>query len=157
MKTKLSVTLCFLIGLSFSGTTLGESLELRSSFRGAANRFEFEIGTRTINIHLNIFINDWAVNCARTRAVVWGVDRSKEQLGIPPFSKVYLINLEKGKIINYYTVTRGPYGATFSADRRVVMVDDYVIDQATGEVVNMTYYMKPEIETCPSFPGKQSY
>lgn len=148
---------CLLLASLFSLTrAVAHDRELGTSFRGSKNQFSFERNKKTITLRLHILINGWVVNCARTRAAVWGVGRGKERLGVPPFSKVYLINLEKGKIINYYTVTRGPYGATFSADRKVVMVDDYVIDQATGEVVTMTYYSKPEVETCPSFLGKQS-
>lgn len=154
MKSKISVIL-FLLLVLFGESALGaENQDLRRSFRGVVNRFTFDLGKRTITIRLNILINGWTVNCARTRAVVWGIDRGKEQPGAPPFSRVYIINLEKGKIINQYTVTRGPFGATFSADRRMAMVDDYVVDQDSGEVVSMTYYTKLDEESCPSFPGK---
>lgn len=30
-------------------------------------------------------------------------------------------------IISQYTVTRGPFGASFSTDQRIAMVDDYVV------------------------------
>lgn len=148
--------LALLIGLFCSDSIATENLNLRRSFRGVTTQFAFDSGKRTITFHLRILINGWAVNCARTRAIVWGVALRREQLGVPPFSRVYLINLEKRKIINHYTETRGPFGAIFSRDQKMAILDDLVLDLATGREVAEIDRLDVQAETCPSFPGKQS-
>ncbi|AON53042.1 hypothetical protein [Herbaspirillum seropedicae] len=154
MKNKVLIFSILLTALPVSGTANAANLDFRSSFGSEKNLFSFKQGARTVRFNLDIYVNGWSINCARTRAVVWGVDLSPDLLGVPPVSKVYIINLDKRKIINHYTITRGPFSAAFSADHKTVIVDDYVVDQDSGEVVNMTYYTKLDVENCPSFPGK---
>ncbi|WP_156481342.1 hypothetical protein [Herbaspirillum rubrisubalbicans] len=157
MKNKVLIFSILLTALPVSGTANAANLDFRSSFGGGKNLFSFKQGTRTVKFHLDIYVNGWSINCPRTRAVVWGVDLSPDLLGVPSVSKVYIINLDKRKIINHYTITRGPFGAAFSADHKTVIVDDYVVDQNSGKVLSMTDKVKIVTETCPSFPGKQSF
>lgn len=70
-------------------------------------------------------------------------------------TKVYIIVLKRGKPINHYTGTRGPYEVAFSRDQKTAIVDDDVVDLATGKLVDVIDEMKLDVETCPSFPGKQ--
>ncbi|AON53041.1 hypothetical protein [Herbaspirillum seropedicae] len=156
MKSNTSITLIFLTALFSSGTLGAESPELLSSFRGIANQFVYEAGKRTIPIKLDIPVNHWAVNCARDRAIIWGQDLSQARIGAPPVTKVYIIDLKRGKPINHYTGTRGPYEAAFSRDQKMAIVGDDVVDLATGKLVNVIDDMKLDVETCPFFPGKQS-
>lgn len=132
------------------------NIELRNSFRGGANGFAFEAGKRTVSIPLGIRVSDWAVNCSRTRAIAWGQDLTKARIGAPPVNKIYVIDLKKRKPINHFTRTRGPYEAAFSRNHRTAIVDHDIVDLTTGKVVDVIYDMNLDLETCPSFPGKQS-
>ncbi|WP_148289017.1 hypothetical protein [Herbaspirillum sp. B65] len=156
MKSKTAITLIFLTALFSSGTVGAENPELRRSFRGIANQFVYDVGRRTIKIKLDIPVNHWTVNCHRDRAIIWGQDLSQARIGAPPVTKVYIIDLKRGKPINHYTGTRGPYEAAFSRDQKTAIVDDDVVDLATGKLVDVIDEMKLDVETCPSFPGKQS-
>lgn len=157
MKSKFPLPLFLPIFLFFSDPVSATNLELASSFRGGANSFAFEVGKRTVSIRLGIRVSDWAVNCSRTRAIVWGQDLSKARIGAPPVTKVYVIDLKKRKPINHYTRTRGPYEATFNRNHRTAIVDHDIVDLTTGKVVDVIYDMNLDLETCPSFPGKQSF
>ncbi len=128
----------------------------RSAFRAVGNQFAFEAGRRTVAVQLDIPVNQWTVNCTRTHAIVWGIDQRKLPMGVPPFNKIYVIDLRRGKPVDHFTRTRGPYGARFSKDQTMAIVDDEVVDLAKGKVVGYIYDMKLDDETCPPFPGKQS-
>lgn len=156
MKNKILIFSILLSALPVSGTANAENLDSRSSFSSGKNLFLFKQGRRTVRFHLDIHVNGWSINCTRTRAVVWGVDLGLSQSGVPSVSKVYIINLDSRKIINHYTITRGPFSAAFNADHRTVIVDDYVVDQNSGKVLSMTDNVKIATEACPSFPGKHS-
>lgn len=57
-------------------------------------------------------------------------------LGQPAYSKIYVLNLSIGTILNSFTMTRGPYGAHFERGGREAMVyDGYLIDVATGRIL----------------------
>ncbi|MCP1572772.1 hypothetical protein J2S30_001151 [Herbaspirillum rubrisubalbicans] len=157
MKPKGSTTCLLLLSLLVSLEAAPHDQELGTSFRGSKTQFSFERNKKTLTLRLNILINGWAVNCARTRAIVWGINRGKEQLGVPPWSKIYIIDLKRAQPMNHFTRTHGTFGASFSMDQKMAIVDDDVVDLATGKVINQIYYMnKLDLETCPSFPGKQS-
>ncbi|MDR9846648.1 hypothetical protein [Herbaspirillum huttiense] len=153
---KILIFSILLSALPVSGKANAANFESRSSFSSGKNLFSFKQGKRTVRFDLDIHVNGWSINCTRTRAVVWGVDLGLSQSGVPSVSKVYIINLDSRKIINHYTITRGPFSAAFSADHRTVIVDDYVIDQNSGKVLSMTDNVKIATEACPSFPGKHS-
>lgn len=156
MKFKNTITLLFLFIFVGSGVACAGNRNLSKSFRATADQFSFDRGRRTINIHLDVIVSGWVVNCSRTRAIVWGQDNNVTEVGAPPVVNVYVIDIEHDKPINHYTVTRGPYEAIFSQDQNLAIVDDYVVDQTSGEVVGMTEDIKLAAEFCPSFSGKQS-
>lgn len=156
MKLRKNIFTLILFVLYFSSAACAGNQSIDQSFRAASGQFSFNHGQHEINIPLDITVNGWSVNCSRTRAVVWGQAEDLAKIGDPPVVRVYVIDISHAKIINNYTVTRGPYEVTFSKDQKQASVDDYVIDQNSGEVVSMTEDMKLEAESCPLFPGKQS-
>ncbi|MGY0651018.1 hypothetical protein ACW7GZ_03970 [Luteimonas sp. A537] len=156
MKLKNTISLPFLFIFIASGVACADNQNLGRSFRAIADQFSFDRGNRTANIPLDVTVSGWAVSCSRTRAIVWGHDNNLVEMGAPPVVKVYLIDIERDEPINHYTVTRGPYEVTFSRDQSRATVDDYVVDQASGEVIGMTEDINLAAESCPLFSGKQS-
>lgn len=156
MKFKNTITLLFLFIFVASGAACADNLNLSQSFRATANQFSFDRSQHTINIPLDVSVSGWVVNCSRTRAIVWGQDKNLVEVGAPPVVKVYVINIEHAEPISHYSVTRGPYEATFSQDQTRAIVDDYVVDPMSGEVIGMKEDINLVAESCPSFSGKQS-
>ena len=156
MKSETTLTLLFVFIFVASGSACAGKQSSGQSFRASADQFSFERDQRTISIHLDVAVSGWAVNCSRTRAIVWGQDNTVMEMGAPPVVKVYLIDIEHDKPINHYTVTRGPYEATFSQDQSQAIVDDYVVDQTSGDVIAMKEDVKVVAEYCPSFSGQRS-
>lgn len=149
------ITLLPLSILIASGMACASNQGSSQSFRASANTFSFDRNQRKIDIRLDATITGWTVNCSRTHAIVWGKADDLEEVGAPPATRVYVVDIEHDKPINQYTVTRGPYEVIFSQDLRQASVDDYVIDQNSGEIVGMTEDINLMAESCPSFPDKQ--
>lgn len=156
MKFKNTIVLSFLLMFVASIVACAGGQDSVRSFRATSNQFSFDRGQFTINIPLDVSVSGWVVNCSRTRAIAWGQYDKLQEVGAPPVVKVYVIDIEHDEPISHYTVTRGPYEATFSQDQNWAIVDDYVVDQTSGEVIGMTEDVKLTTESCPSFSGKQS-
>lgn len=156
MNPRPVVTLSVLAFLIALRTVCALDDTFASSFRVTTDHFSYIRGGVDIHISLESTMSMWRVNCARTRAVVWGRDWSKVQLGDPPVSRVYLIDLVGDKIVDQFTVTSGPYEAVFSKDQKLARVDHTVLDQASGSRIGMTEDVYFEVESCPAFAGKRS-
>lgn len=152
MKSRISLSLSLLLVIVTWFTACAGSKELGQSFRPTAAGFTFDRSGRAVTIPIKETISDWRVNCNRTRAVVWGQAEDLAEVGAPPVARVYILNLEKEEVISVYTVTRGPYEVIFSQDLKHASVDDYVIDQASGEIVGMTEDIKLVAESCNASP-----
>lgn len=157
MNLRPALTISALVILIALDTACARENKFPSSFRVTTDHFSYTRDGQDIHINLESTMSAWSVNCPRTRAVVWGRDWSKAQLGDPPFSRVYLIDLERDKTVDQFTVANGPYEAIFSGDQKFVSVDDIVLDQASGNRIGMTEDIQFEVESCPSFAGKQSH
>lgn len=149
-RTLLALSLPLFLAPCFRASAV--TRELAHSFRPTAAGFTFDRSGRAVTIPIKETISDWRVNCNRTRAVVWGQAEDLAEVGAPPVARVYILNLEKEEVISVYTVTRGPYEVIFSQDLKHASVDDYVIDQASGEIVGMTEDIKLVAESCTASP-----
>lgn len=152
MKSSTAFPLSLLLVIATSFTACAGDKELGRSFRATAAGFTFDQGAHSFTIPINTAISDWRVNCSRTRAVAWGRAQDLEKVGAPPVTRIYALNLEKRTIISSFTVTRGPFEVIFDQGQKWASVDDYVIDQNSGEIVGMTEDFKFPGESCATHP-----
>ena len=157
MSYKKSNSLLFLFALSVSGIIYADDTELATSFSVTDKQFSYERNRRKIHIHLKPTMSSWIVNCDRTRAVVWGRAWSELKLGDRPFSRAYLVDIENDKVMGQITTTDGLFSVSFSKDRKLVRVDNWMFDLASGRVLDESPWdINLVAESCPPFFGKQS-
>lgn len=142
--------------LSISSLACASKQIIAQSFQAEKDLFFYNLSQRELKIKPKPTISDWNINCDRTRAVVWGRDWDNLKIGSPPFSIAYLIDINHGKIIAQFTMTRGPYEAIFSQDKKMVSIDEIVIDLSSGNYINSISHTDLTPESCPTFPGKHS-
>src|SRR5690606_7674603 len=81
MNSENTLTLLFVFIFVASGSACAGKQSSGQSFRASADQFSFERDQRTISIHLDVAVSGWAVNCSRTRAIVWGQDNTVMEMG----------------------------------------------------------------------------
>lgn len=110
---------------------------------------------RKIKFRINIV--DWRIDCSESRAVVWGQARSPTPVGVPPYAKVYTVDLNKMKILSSYSTTRGPHDAEFSLDRKRILIDEMLVDFQSGKFIEN--YNAEDLmfqrERCKDFEGRR--
>ncbi|RFP60430.1 MAG: hypothetical protein BJG00_007035 [Limnothrix sp. CACIAM 69d] len=115
------------------------------------------MGDVTRSLKLPIRIVDWRVDCSESRAVVWGAPKSNLRLGDRPYAEAYVVDVNRLKILEIYSMTRGPYDAEFSADRKLILVDEILIEFGTGKLVKnfRSEDFLFERESCGDFSGRR--
>ena len=131
----------------------------RQYIKSGEQNFVVKSAGVTRSLRLPIRIVDWRVDCSESRAVVWGAPKSKLRLGDPPYALAYVVDVNRLKILEKYSMTRGPYGAEFSADRKLILVDETLIEFDTGKLVKKfrSEDFLFERETCADFSGRQLF
>lgn len=109
----------------------------------------FKRGTRAIRIRLGSAVDGWQVNCARTRALAWGVPWDQMDPGTSRYANVFLMDLEAAQVLARFSLVHGPYETAFSADGQWARVDDIVLRQRDGERATVTVAAAEHSETCP--------
>lgn len=128
-----------------------------STKKSGRQTFVVESNGVSRSIYLPIRIVDWRVDCAGSRAVVWGFPKAAGRVGGQPCAIAHLIDLKRFKSIAKYSVARGPYEVEFSADQKKILLDDVLIDYEKGALV-VDFGSRDfgfERQTCEDFPGRK--
>lgn len=127
-----------------------------SGFKASGDEFKYSTQGREVTIRMKPEMTQWAVNCSKSRALVWGGAWDDLNPGDQPYSRVFLLNLTTKKIVTEISVTRGPYEVIFNKEPKLVVVDDIFIDQNSGALIDTRSLATLEAESCDDFPGKNS-
>lgn len=106
---------------------------------------------------LPINIVDWRIDCSESRAVIWGQSQTDLPLGAKPYAVAYVIDIPRLKVLQKYSMTRGPYNAEFSADRTRISIDDLLIEFRSGRLVKSfsSEDFLFDREVCEDFQGRR--
>ncbi|WP_448133853.1 hypothetical protein [Stenotrophomonas rhizophila] len=96
------------------------------------------------------------MNCARTRALAWGVPWDQMAPGTSRYANVFLLDLEAAQVLARFSLVHGPYETAFSADGQWARVDDIVLRQRDGERATVTVAAAEQAESCPSMDRQPS-
>lgn len=154
-RTRAMVLASLTLALQGCGVLNAEAQD-RAFSKGDADVFVIRQGSATHRLKLNVTIAGWKVSCSRSRAVIWGQTRSDLPIGTPPYASVYILDVQLPKVIGELTTTRGPFDVDFTRDNRFIVVDENVIEFATGRVMSseLPPGFKVEPESCAEFLGK---
>jgi hypothetical protein len=112
----------------------------------------------TSKIRLAITITNWQIDCAKTRAVIWGKTLKKLPAGVAPYTKFYVVNILKKRVLNSYTRTLRVHGLVeFDKAGEIIVVDEDVIDFKTGMLKQVELPANSETQTCEDFQGRRSH
>lgn len=139
---------------------------LPSAFADGIERVYKKVGDQSLyvvsgsvvrKINFRIKIIDWRIDCSESRAVVWGQARNPTPVGVPPYAKVYTVDLSKVKILSSFSTTRGPHDVEFSLDRKRILIDEVLVDFHSGRFVEN--YNSEDLmfqrERCEDFEGRR--
>jgi hypothetical protein len=105
-------------------------------------------------IKLDIAIENWQVDCKKTRAVIWGKTLKKLPAGVAPYTKFYVVNIVKKRVLNSYTRTLRVHGVVeFGKAGEIIVVDEDVIDFKTGMLKKDELPVNIETQTCEDSSG----
>lgn len=146
----------FLLFLLFSLSVLAtaESVDYKKL---GIRTFEIQGKNKLIKIRLDVNIADWRISCNRKTAIVWGQTLSRLKTGVSPYATIYIIDLTKGKSLNFYTTTRGPFDVEFDKNESRAFIDDFIVDAKTGKILSTfnAEDQEAEKERCASFTGQK--
>jgi hypothetical protein len=111
----------------------------------------------TRKLSLPVSIVDWRIDCSQSRAVIWGQPHKPTPLGVKPYAVAYVVDIRRLKVLQRYSMTRGPHNAEFSADRTRILIDDLLIEFNSGRLVQ-NFSSKDFLfdrEVCEDFQGRQ--
>lgn len=155
MKFK-SYCLFFIAAVSISVSAGADGIH-RQYIKSGEQTFGIKGNGVTRKLKLPVRIVDWRIDCSESRAVVWGQPKKKLRLGEPPYAVAYVVDINRLKTLGTYSMTRGPYDAEFSADRKRLLIDEILIEFDTGNLVKefRSEDFLFERESCADFPGRR--
>ncbi len=155
MKRK-QIYLCWTLAISLLPSAFADGLERVYQKVGDQSLY-MASGPVIRKIKFRINIVDWRIDCSESRAVVWGQARDPTPPGVPPYAKVYTVDLNKMKILSSYSTTRGPHDAEFSLDRKKILIDEILMDFQSGKFIEN--YSAEDLmfqrEDCKDFEGRR--
>jgi hypothetical protein len=107
-------------------------------------------------IRLDISIANWQIDCTKSRAVIWGKTLKKLPTGVAPYTKIYVVNILKKRVLHSHTRTLRVYGVVeFDKDSEIIIVDEDLIDFKSGALKQVESAPVFEKENCPDFQGRR--
>lgn len=155
MKHK-QIHLCWALAIGLLTSAFADGFE-RVYKKVGDQSFHVVSGRETRRIKFRVNIVDWRIDCSESRAVLWGQAKQSTPVGVPPYAKVYIVDLKKMKILSSYSTTRGPHDAEFSLDRKRIFIDEMLVDFQSGNFIenyNAEDFMLPR-ESCKDFDGRR--
>lgn len=155
MKLKFYVLL-FIAAVSISASAGADGIH-GQYIRSGEQTFGVKVGDSIRRLKLPIRIVDWRIDCSESRAVIWGLPNKTSRLGAQPYAVAYVVDVNRLKTLGTYSMTRGPYDAEFSADRRWILIDEMLLEFDTGRFVKdfSSEDLLFERELCAGFPGRR--
>jgi hypothetical protein len=124
--------------------------------KSGSNVFVISEKGNSSRIKLDIAISDWRVDCTKTRAVIWGEVLKKLPDGVMPYTKFYVVNILKKRVLHSYTRNLRVYGVVeFDKNSEIIIVDEDVIDFKSGAVKQIGSVPVFQKENCPDFQGRR--
>lgn len=102
-------------------------------------------GKNSRKIHLNITISEWRISCDGETGIIWGQTKNKLPTGVPPYTKIYIINTKNWKNPRSLTVSRGPFEVYFANHGTQVKIDEYTIEISSGNILNIIPQEKSQL------------
>jgi hypothetical protein len=88
--------------------------------------------------------------------VIWGETFKKLPDGVTPYTKFYVVNILKKRVLHSHTRTLRVYGIVeFDKNGEIIIVDEDVIDFKSGAVKQVESVPVFEKENCPDFQGRR--
>lgn len=148
--------LLFIVAVSISASAGADGIH-EQYIKSGEQTFGIKGDGAIRRLKLPIRIVDWRIDCSESRAVIWGQPKKTLPLGAQPYAVAYVVDINRLKILGAYSMTRGPYDAEFSADRRRILIDEILIEFDTGKLVTdfRSEDFLFERELCADFPGRR--
>ncbi|MBT9160910.1 MAG: hypothetical protein DDT26_02206 [Dehalococcoidia bacterium] len=148
--------LLFIAAVSISVSAGADGI-YRQYVKSGEQTFGVKGGDVTRKLKLPVHIVDWRIDCSESRAVIWGQPKKNLRLGAPPYAVAYVVDINRLQTLSTYSMTRGPYDAEFSADRKRIVIDEILIEFDTGDLVKdfRSEDFLFERELCADFPGRR--
>lgn len=125
--------------------------------RVSAGGLSISLGGARKEVLLEVNIADWRVTCDRRRAIVWGQTTRQLPTGVPPYAMVYVVDLIRAVARESFATTRGPFEVQVNEAGTLGVVDEYVVDLASGEVklTEIPRDLDFRAESCSDFRGRR--
>lgn len=149
--------LLFVLVVVSSSDGTAVAIDLASIESESPSRLFVFRGGQRIAVALEVHIAGWRVSCDRRHAIVWGQTTRELPVGESPYATVYVVDMASAVARESFTTTRGPFEVEIDEPGALGIVDEYVIELATGKVklTEAPDQAGFRSESCSDFQGRR--